>query len=253
MRPMQMLVVGDRGDDDPGYVGERLVQRGLRAVALDRDDLPVFEAVGPADLVYLLGSGRSVANPAEAVRVAGEATLIRTALDAGVPVLGICYGAQILAHALGGTVLPAAHPELGWFSHESYDQALCPPGPWVQFHGDTFTLPPGSRLLGRSESGPQGFAHESLGTDGAGVRALGWQFHPEVTPPSLAHWLRVETTFVRGKGDPDDINAQTQRLDPQVRQAAYDLADTALDWLLDGAGLDQQGVSGRGSAGDARP
>ncbi|MDQ3629098.1 MAG: gamma-glutamyl-gamma-aminobutyrate hydrolase family protein [Actinomycetota bacterium] len=231
---MRMLVVGDRGDDDPGYVGERLVLRGARAVALDRDDLPTLEEIGPADLVYLLGSGRSVANPAESDRVAAETALINAALDAAVPVLGICYGAQILAHALGGTVQRAAPAELGWLSHESYDQALCPPGPWLQFHGDSFTLPQGARLLGRSESGPQGFSHESVTALGDPVRALGWQFHPEVTPSSLAHWLRVETTFVNGLGDPAQINAEAQRLDPQVRQVAYDLTDTALDWLLGG-------------------
>ncbi len=227
-----MLVVADRGDDDHGYVGERLVRRGIRAVALDRDDLPALEEVGPADLVYLLGSGRSVANPLESDRVAGETALINAALDAAIPVLGICYGAQILAHALGGTVQRAARPELGWFSHESYDQALCPSGPWLQFHGDSFTLPPGARLLGRSQSGPQGFCHESVTAAGEPVRALGWQFHPEVTPSSLARWLRVENAFVSGLGDPDEINAETQRLNPQVRQAAYELTDTALAWLL---------------------
>jgi len=226
--------VGDRGGDDPGYVGDRLVQRGIRPVALDRDDLPTLEEVGPADLVYLLGSGRSVANPAESDRVAGETALINAALDAAVPVLGICYGAQILAYSLGGTVGRAARPELGWFSHESYDQTLCPSGPWLQFHGDAFTLPPRARLLGRSESGPQGFAHESVTALGAQVRALAWQFHPEVRPSSLAHWLRVESTFVHGLADPDEVNADAQRLDLAVRQAAYDLTDAAVDWLRGG-------------------
>jgi len=232
MGAMRMLVVADRGEDDLGYVGERLVRRGIRPVALDRDDLPTLEEVGPVDLVYLLGSGRSVANPVEIDRVAGETALINAALDAATPVLGICYGAQILAHALGGTAQRATRPELGWFSHESYNQALCPSGPWLQFHGDSFTLPTGARLLGRSESGPQGFSHESVTADGAPARALGWQFHPEVTPSTLARWLRVENAFVNGLGDPEVINAEAQRLNPQVRQAAYELADTALGWLL---------------------
>jgi GMP synthase-like glutamine amidotransferase len=228
---MHVLVVGDRGDEDPGHVGQRLLQLGARLTPLDRDDLPAWPDAPRGDLLLLLGSGRSVANPAEAERVDNEAALIGAALADGVPVLGICYGAQILAHALGGTVTVAPQAELGWFTHDSLDETLCPPGPWLQFHGDTFTVPPGARLLGSSAAGPQGMAWEGESATGAPTRALGWQFHPEVTASVLKHWLRVESTFVQRHGDPEQVIADTRRLGDRAQEDAYRLTDAAVSWL----------------------
>jgi GMP synthase-like glutamine amidotransferase len=228
---MHVLVVGDRGDDDPGHVGQGLLRRGARLQPLDRDDLPGWSDTAGAGLLLLLGSGRSVADPAAVGRVEAETALIRAALDAGVPVLGICYGAQVLAHALGGSVTVAPQVELGWLHHDSADEALCPPGPWLQFHGDTFTLPPGARLLGASAAGPQGMSWEGFTAAEAPVRALGWQFHPEVTPAVLQRWLRVENAFVQRHGDREALLADTERLGEQARRAAYELTDVALGWL----------------------
>jgi GMP synthase-like glutamine amidotransferase len=242
---MRVLMVGDAHDNDPGYVGEALLSRGAALQPLDRDDLPSWpggaEAVAggvdghspgrSAGLLLLLGSGRSVADPAQAPRVAAEVALIRGALDAGVPVLGICYGAQVLAHALGGSVAAAPTVELGWLSHQSLDTALCPPGPWLQFHEDAFTLPPRSRLLGSSAAGPQGMSWEGVTAVGAPVRALGWQFHPEVTRAILLDWLSSESAFVQRHGDPDALLADTERLGEHARRSAWALTDTALHWL----------------------
>jgi GMP synthase-like glutamine amidotransferase len=242
---MRVLVVGDAYDNDPGYVGEALLGRGAALQPLDRDNLPTWpdggrpEAPGEssaspagwADLMLLLGSGRSVADPAQAPRVTAEAALIQGALAAGVPVLGICYGAQVLAHALGGSVAPAPAAELGWLSHQSLDSALCPPGPWLQFHEDAFTLPPGSRLLGSSAAGPQGMAWEGVTSAGAPVRALGWQFHPEVTSAILLDWLSSESAFVQRHGDPDTLLAEAERLADHARQSALALTASALHWL----------------------
>lgn len=230
---MRVLVVGDPGDDDPGHVGSRLEARGARLRALSRDALPPGSGTDGADLLLLLGSGRSVWDPAHAVRVEAESELIRTALAAGVPALGICYGAQILARVLGGTVTTAPQAELGWLSHDSRDERLCPSGPWLQFHGDTFTVPPGAKLLGSSASGPQGFSWHGLSAAGAPVRALGWQFHPEVTAAVLRSWLRTESVFVEHHGDRATLLADTDRLGEQARHGAYQLTDAAVDWLMD--------------------
>ena len=229
---MRVLVVGDPGDDDAGHVGERLRELGMQLVPLSRDALPSWAELAAGDLVLLLGSGGSVADPVLVQRVEAETALIRAALGDGVPVLGICYGAQVLAHALGGAVGVAPQSEIGWYTHQSLDPALCPSGPWLQFHGDTFTVPPSARLLGSSASGPQGLAWEGATPAGARVRALGWQFHPEVTPTVLASWLRTEGALVQRHGaDVEVVAADTRRLGEQARQAAHQLTDTALDWL----------------------
>jgi GMP synthase-like glutamine amidotransferase len=155
---LRVEVVADV-DDDAGFVGERLVDRhGAELVGLDRDALPASPSSGTS-LLLLLGSARSVLSPAEADTVESESALVRTALTAGVPVIGICYGAQLLAHALGGAVSVAPRPEIGWFAVTSADPTLCPEGPWAQFHSDAFTPPPGARVLGTSAAGCQGFAH----------------------------------------------------------------------------------------------
>jgi len=228
---MQVLVVGDPGDDDPGHVGDALLRRGGVLRPLDREALPTWSDLDAADLLLLLGSGGSVTDPAKADRVARESALIRDALDAGVPVLGICYGSQILAAALGGSVSVAPHVELGWMSHDSYDDALCPAGPWLQFHGDAFSLPPGARLLGASTAGPQGMAWEGATPAGAPVRALGWQFHPEVTPQVLDSWVRIDSAYVAEHGDREVLLSDTRRFAASAERAAHELTDTALEWL----------------------
>jgi GMP synthase-like glutamine amidotransferase len=228
---MRVLVVGDPDDDDAGHVGAALLDTGGRLDPLNRDDLPGWADVHGADLLLLLGSGRSVADPAQRPRVEAEVALVRAALSDAVPVLGICYGSQLLAHALGGTVTAAPHVELGWMSHDSLHPTLCPPGPWLQFHGDTFTVPPGARLLGSSSAGPQGMAWEGAAAAGQPVRALGWQFHPEVTPAVLDIWLRVDSAYVQRHGDREVLLADTRRLADQAGEAARRLTEAALGWL----------------------
>lgn len=228
---MQVLVVGDPDDNDPGHVGAALIDSGARLHPLDRDDLPGWADAPGADLLLLLGSGRSVADPAQFRRVEAEVALVQAALSDAVPVLGICYGSQLLAYALGGTVTAAAHVELGWMSHDSLDPALCPPGPWLQFHGDTFTVPAGARLLGSSSAGPQGLAWEGPAADGQPVRALGWQFHPEVTPAVLDSWLRIDSAYVQRHGDREVLLADTRRLADEAGEAARELTGVALGWL----------------------
>jgi len=224
---VRVLVVGDKGDDDPGFVGERLAQVGATLVPVDRDDLPDRDSGGPADLLYLLGSARSAHDPAQAGVVAAESELVRARLDGGVPVLGICYGAQLLALALGGQVMTAPRAEVGWFEVDTDDPVLCPPGPWLQFHSDAFTPPPGVRVLGRSSGCCQGFAYE-----GERARALAWQFHPETTPRELGLWLDSAADFVlEHEGDPVRIAAQAAARATEARAAAHDLTDAALRWL----------------------
>ncbi|HMJ37345.1 MAG TPA: type 1 glutamine amidotransferase [Baekduia sp.] len=144
----------------------------------------------PADRPFLVSLGSEASAYDDAVPwLAAERTALDRALAVGVPVLGICFGAQHLARALGGTVAPAARPEVGWLGVETLAPETVPPGPWLQWHRDAFTLPPGADLLARSPVGPQAFR--------AGPH-LGVQFHPEVTPAIAADWARSFPDSVRG-------------------------------------------------------
>jgi GMP synthase-like glutamine amidotransferase len=98
-------------------------------------------------------------------------------------VLGLCFGGQALATVLGGEVKVMSEPELGWHRLETDASELVAEGPWLQWHYESFTTPPGADELARSATGPQAFR--------AGPH-LGVQFHPESTAAIVAQWARKD-------------------------------------------------------------
>ena len=116
--------------------------------------------------------------------IAEELAWLRAADPAGVPVLGICFGAQALCAALGGRVEAMASKEVGWFTVESADEDAVPAGPWLEFHNDRCLLPAGATVLARNDAAVQAFR---IG------RHLAVQFHPEVDGPQLKRWLDAHT------------------------------------------------------------
>jgi GMP synthase-like glutamine amidotransferase len=109
--------------------------------------------------------------------------LIADAVQRDVPVLGLCYGGQVLSDVLGGVVEPAPEAEIGWQMIDSDDPAKVPDGPWLEWHYQRFTLPPGAHELARSAVGVQAF------TSGP---HLGTQFHPESTIEIVKHWANSD-------------------------------------------------------------
>jgi len=98
-----------------------------------------------------------------------------------VPVLGVCFGGQLLAQAHGGTVSRSDRPEIGWYTIESDDRGLVPEGPWFQWHYDKWTNPPGAVEVARNRNAAQAFVLRS---------SLAVQFHPELDSDLLAIWLQ---------------------------------------------------------------
>jgi GMP synthase-like glutamine amidotransferase len=222
---MRIHVVADAADKDGGYVTERLVQRGGEIVELDRDDLPKHDTIGASDLLLLLGSDKSAHEPKWAESVTAEIRFVRASLAAGIPVMGICYGAQLMARALGGTSWRADGPELGWARVDTTDHVLCPEGPWGQMHSDVFAPGPTTRVIGTSWRGPQCIVDDSWG-----ARAIGWQFHPEVTPTTYERWVR-DSYYGDAGVDPKDLIRQAHAHAPAARNRAHALTDSALDYL----------------------
>jgi GMP synthase-like glutamine amidotransferase len=135
--------------------------------------------------------------------IGDEIEFARAGIDLGVPLLGICFGGQMLAAAVGGQVAHATTPEIGWTVITSADPALIAPGPWFQWHFDRFTLPAGVPVLARTERANQAFVYG---------RAMGLQFHPELTPSVLECWLEFGgAAELAGLGiDPAGLMAQTR-------------------------------------------
>ncbi|MDQ0381571.1 type 1 glutamine amidotransferase [Amycolatopsis thermophila] len=130
------------------------------------------------DLLVVMGS-RESAYDDTVPWLPRELAFVGAAVDHGLPVLGICFGGQLLARHLGGSVGPAAVPEFGFTTVGTSDPDLVARGPWMQFHGDAFVPPVGTEIA-RNASGSQAFL--------AG-KVLGVQFHPEITRDSFDSWI----------------------------------------------------------------
>jgi GMP synthase-like glutamine amidotransferase len=217
---LRALVVQHEEATPPGLVTEWLAHHGIEADEV-RIDLATDD-VDPTghDLVVSLGA-EFAAFDDHLPHVPREARLMRRALDADVPILGLCYGGQLLARVLGGEVFRSDEAEIGWLPVRTTDPALVSEGPWFQWHFDCFTLPPGARLIAESDIGPQAFV--------AG-RSLGLQFHPEVTPEIMDDWVRVYRHELDAEGvDPDAILAATAANAERNTAAAWRLLEGFFD------------------------
>jgi GMP synthase-like glutamine amidotransferase len=139
---------------------------------------PEMPDVSDRAFVCCLGSKHSPLDRDVPV-VAATLALVASAVAQDVPVLGLCYGGQVLADVLGGVVERAPEAELGWHTIETHDPERVPSGPWLEWHYVRFTLPPGTQQLAHSAVGVQAFA--------SGPH-LGTQFHPESTIEIVKRW-----------------------------------------------------------------
>jgi GMP synthase-like glutamine amidotransferase len=174
----RLLVIEHELDAPAGLLGSWAVARGLALSIVhmgggDRLPARLPEAAG----VVILGSEQTAFDDG-VPWLARELDLVRQALADGVPLLGICFGGQVLARALGARVYRLPEPEIGWVQLASQHPGLAA-GPWLEWHRDGFDLPPGTRELATGGASVQAYA---LGPH------LGLQFHPEATEPITQSW-----------------------------------------------------------------
>lgn len=167
------------------------------------------------DGLIILGGPMSVYDVAHHAHLDTEVRLINDAMERGIPVLGICLGAQLIARALGARVEPNSEKEIGWydvrFTKESRQDPLfthCDESEKIfQWHGDAFELPRGAvHLASTPVCTNQAFRY------GANVYAL--QFHLEVDEHLIGRWLRTpvhvrEIESLNGKICPIRIQNET--------------------------------------------
>ncbi len=153
--------------------------------------------------------------------VVDELGLIGDAVKKEIPVLGLCFGGEVLSAVLGGRVERAPVPELGWREIETNDPDAVPSGPWLEWHYERFTTPPGAEEIARTADAVQAFR---LGPH------LGVQFHPESTVEIVAHWANMdrENLVELGIEDGRALLSVSPEREEAAREAAFKLFDAFL-------------------------
>jgi len=221
---MRALVILHEENAPGGLVSSWLRERGADedAYLISADGRRGGRGPDPRsyDMVVSLGSEESAYDDGVAW-VGREVALLRDAVRADVPVLGICFGSQILARALGGEALRAQQPEIGWVEVSSQEPGLVAEGPWFEWHYDTFRPPAGAVLLAESPAGPQAY---TVG------RSLGVQFHPEVTNGIVEEWVSLGAGKLAQDGiDADLLLAETRSRAEENRARTWRLMDAFVD------------------------
>jgi GMP synthase (glutamine-hydrolysing) len=185
--------------------------------------LPLADAAG----LVVLGGAMNVDETDRYPFLAADLRWIERALEIGLPTLGICLGAQLLAKVLGSRVYPNRVKEIGWYEIELTPEAAADPlwaqsGPRTvfQWHGDTFDLPAGTTLLARGDlCENQAFRY--------GTSAYGVQFHIEMTAGMIEEWLTEPgntAELAKADGiDPAQIRALTPTELPRLQALAADV------------------------------
>ena len=224
---MRVLSV-THGPSVPGGVFDEAVEAGGHM--LERWTLPDGDAPDPAtsyDAVMVFGGSMHPDQDDRFAWLELEETFLRDVLDAEVPALGVCLGAQMIARAAGAAVGPASAPEVGWL-----EVSLTPAGEAdrvlgvlprratvFQWHHYTFDVPPGADELARSAISTQAFR--------LGLSAWGIQFHAEVTLPMVSMWIDEDPDDL--PMPPDELRAETERLIGRSNEQGRALADAFLD------------------------
>ncbi len=173
--------------EGPGYIEQWARDQGYHISGTrlyDHQELPELEEI---DLLIVMGGPMGVYDDDQYPWLVSEKAYIKHAVESGKRVLGICLGAQLLAHVLGAKIEQAPHTEIGWFpvtletKHPLLDKI---PESFKAFHwhGDMFDIPVGAVPIFKSAGCPnQGFIYQN--------KVVGFQFHFETTPESLSAML----------------------------------------------------------------
>lgn len=201
--------------EPPGLVADALRSRGfvveIRAVHAG-DPVPA-DAAG-IDALVVMGGPMGVGDADRLPHLTAEIALLQSALAAGTPTLGICLGAQLLAHAAGGRVTRGARPEIGFFPVQLHDTTITDPLFTalprsilaLHWHNDVFTPPPGSVALAASAlTRCQAFR--------CGAAAWGVLFHLEFTAAGFEGMVQASAADTAAAG----VNAARLRADAKAR------------------------------------
>ena len=225
---MRVLFVMQDHSSPSGLIGDAFEAAGcdvseMVVVPKERYHSPdvavTFPSPSEYDAVVFFGAVWSVHDTATIPWVSAEIEYARSLISLGVPALGICFGGQLLAAAVGGRVERAPIAEIGWLSvasDTSAEPGLIDTGPWLSWHFDRFTVPAHVPVVARTALANQAFVSG---------RTLGLQFHPEVTDAVLEAWLGAEDAarLTESGVDPQPLIEQSRTLADGAAARAHGL------------------------------
>lgn len=212
--------------EDLGLAAAVLDAHGYEVTYLESGTDPITpEAFLGPELLIVLGGPVGVGDVEHYPFLAAELAAIAGRLRAGRPTLGICLGAQLVAHALGAAVSATGRQEIGYgpltLTEAGRDSVLAPLDgvPVLHWHGDQFEIPPGAVRLAETP----GFPHQAFSS---GPAVLGLQFHLEADHTRIESWLVGHTHELAGAGiDPRRIRAQAVEHGPALADVARRVLD----------------------------
>jgi GMP synthase-like glutamine amidotransferase len=214
------LILQHEEPTPPGLMTDWLAEQSATVEVFRIDEVEVDKNARNYDLIVSLGSEFAAFDDTVPF-VQREMKLFQEAIDADVPILGLCFGGQMLARVLGSRLFRSEQAEIGWLPVRTHEPELVSTGPWFQWHFDSFTPPPGAKLIAETDAAPQAFV--------AG-RSLGLQFHPEVTPEIMDEWVRAYPHELEAEGvDPQGLLDETRGRAAQARQTTWQLFDQFRD------------------------
>ena len=222
----RLLVIQHEANAPLGELANPFVAAGLHLETWPTwiTDQPPWD-LSSFDGVVSLGSVESVRGEHSTPWIHSELKVLDVALQRDMPILGVCFGAQALARAAGGTVISSPIPEFGWHPVDMTESgqidaiagSLGERLQVMQYHFDTFVL--------------EGVDAEILGVNGdllqayrIGSHAWGIQFHIEANPSVVYAWIAAFEEDMRSAGvDFDTIRRETRENWQTYRQRAWDL------------------------------
>jgi GMP synthase (glutamine-hydrolysing) len=210
---MRVLAIVHQRDAGPGVFADALRTRDVELdswLRAETDSPP--RPLGDYEAVLSFGGAMHADHEDRHPWLREEKALLGDLLERGVPLLGVCLGAQLLAEAAGARSRPAPEPEIGWKEVElteegAHDPLLAPLAPRFtafQWHSYEFALPPGATALARSAVCLQAYR--------IGDSTWGIQFHAEVTREDAEAWIddyRSDEDAVRIGLDPAALRRHT--------------------------------------------